>query len=722
MDEVTGSMKADYGGAGVAMAGSWGQFSLLQKVGQGSFGEVYRAFDTKLECEAALKLLLPSRLSEEDQFEELLREARAIARVRHNNVVTVHGVDRHDGRVGLWSDFVHGKTLSALLAAQGPFGPVEVAHIGIDLCRAVGAVHAVGLLHRDIKTGNIMREEGGRILLMDFGLTRKRGADQGLSGTPAYMAPELWAGCPATVETDIYAVGVVLFHLLTHKFPLRGTRLDELRAALAAGSRQALLDIRPDLPPALARVVETAAHPDAAKRYKSAGQLIGALSDAMDTARTSGQKTKRETWRRFRMWVFAPLTLASFLAIPPVRHMIFPTLPTAVPLLNTRQDYMRARELLEHYYKPKALETAIPLFQTVVNKEPQFAPAWADLGRANFMQFWQLRDNRYVEPTRSACFRALALNHELDTAHVTLGMLYTQMGQYELATQELSDALNLNSRNAEVYSALGELHFHQGRTNDSEAAYRKSVELSPENWRLASEFGYYCLREGKFALAAEQFEKAVSLTPDNARAQNNLGYSYWRLGRLPEARASLEKALRLEPGASRYLNLGHVLQDQGNYPEAAGMYQKAIDIDKSSYLAWGLLASMYARTGKSQAQVREAYSRAISLAEDLRKQRKNQPGLLADLGGFYAALGNESQGAPLLRQAAALAPDDPAVLYEAAVGFESLHHRDEALEWLRQALARGYSRTLLERDPTLALLRTDKRYGAIIKAVQKTLP
>lgn len=723
MDEFTGPMRADYGHTAVTIAGSWGPFNLIQKVGEGSFGQVYRAFDTQLEREVALKLLLPRGLAEENEVEALLREARAIARVRHNNVVSVYGVDRHHGRVGFWSDFVQGKTLSTLLAAQGPFGPVEVAHIGIDLCRAVGAVHAAGLLHRDIKTGNIMREEGGRILLMDFGLTQKRGADQGLSGTPVYMAPELLAGHPATVETDIYALGVVLFHLLTDKFPVGGAGLDAVRAAHEAGSRRALLDIRPDLPEALARVVETAAHPNPATRYTTAGQMISALSNAMGFGQSSvgesgAQIPKRS---RSRVWVLALIALALAFAFPPVRHWVLPFTITTAPPPSVREDYSRARDLLEHYYRPKALETAIPLFQRVVDRDPQFAPAWADLGRANFMQFWQLRDNHYKEPARNATLRAIALKPELASAHVTLGMLYTETGQNDLATQELSDALNLDSRNPEVYSALGALHYLQGRTNDAEQSFRKSVELSPDNWRLANEFGYYYLNVGKFELAAEQFQMAVNLASDNPRALNNLGYSYWRLCRLLEARVSLEQAIRLEPGVSRYVNLGHVLQDQGNYLEAAQMYQRATELDRFSYLAWGLLAPMYARMGKSPAQVRETYLKAISLAEELRKQRK-RPGLLADLGGFYAAVGNEPQSAPLLRQAAALAPEDPAVLYEAAVGFEALHHRDEALKWLEQALARGYCPAAVERDPAISLLRTDKRYGAIINAVSRTLP
>ena len=238
-------MRADQG---PPVTGTWGSLRLIQKVGQGAFGEVYRAFDTTLEREVALKLLLPRGQDPESEAQALLREARALARVRHPNVVPVYGVATHDRRVGFWSDFVHGKTLSALLAAEGPFGPREAALIGIDLCKAVSAVHGAGLLHRDIKTGNVMREAGGRILLMDFGLTHAHDAGQHLSGTPVYMAPELLAGDSATIATDIYALGILLFHLLTGKYPVDGSSFAEIRSIHESGDRQALLDLRSDLP------------------------------------------------------------------------------------------------------------------------------------------------------------------------------------------------------------------------------------------------------------------------------------------------------------------------------------------------------------------------------------------------------------------------------------------------------------------------------------------
>src|SRR6476469_8539265 len=200
----------------------WGPFERLQRVGRGSFGEVYRAFDPTLQRHVALKLLLPGALNRDDEAAALLREARAIARVRHPNVLPIYGVDRHEGRVGFWSDFVKGQTLSELVTVQGAMGAREAALIGIDVCRAAGAVHAAGFLHRDIKAGNVMREEGGRILLMDFGLTHEHGTGEDASGTPAYMAPELMLGQAATIATDVYAIGVMLFYLLSKQYPVEG--------------------------------------------------------------------------------------------------------------------------------------------------------------------------------------------------------------------------------------------------------------------------------------------------------------------------------------------------------------------------------------------------------------------------------------------------------------------------------------------------------------------
>ncbi len=145
----------------------WGRLEIREKLGRGAFGEVHRAWDPDLQREVALKLAVSG-----EHQDAAIKEARALAQVRHNNVVTVYGVDRHGDQVGLWMDLIRGRTLESILKDQGPLGGREAALVGVELCRALAAVHARRLVHGDVKAQNVMREEGGRIVLMDFGSRR----------------------------------------------------------------------------------------------------------------------------------------------------------------------------------------------------------------------------------------------------------------------------------------------------------------------------------------------------------------------------------------------------------------------------------------------------------------------------------------------------------------------------------------------------------------------
>ncbi len=152
--------------------GRWGALEFRRKIGGGGFGTVYLAWDPALEREVALKVLQAAGRSH-----TVIQEGRLLARVRHPNVVTVYGIDEYEGTVGLWMEWVEGLTLTQVLTARGLLGGHEAALIGVDVCRAVAAVHKAGLLHRDIKAQNVMREAGGRIVLMDFGAGEIRTED-----------------------------------------------------------------------------------------------------------------------------------------------------------------------------------------------------------------------------------------------------------------------------------------------------------------------------------------------------------------------------------------------------------------------------------------------------------------------------------------------------------------------------------------------------------------
>jgi serine/threonine-protein kinase len=254
----------------------WGPFELLEKIGHGTSGDVYRVRDTALDRDVALKLLAYTPTS------AALEEGKLLARVHHPNVVTVHGAAAHDGRYGIWMELVRGRTLGAILDEHGPLPWRDVATIGADVCAALAAVHNCGLLHGDVKTRNVMREEGGRIVLMDFG-TGRFASDPlvRFSGTPLYMAPEVLDGSSPDVRSDIYSAGVLLYYMATGEHPIQGATLQAIRAAHHAGHQVPIRDRQRRCPRALAAIITRATCSDPARRFQTAEALESALRRAL---------------------------------------------------------------------------------------------------------------------------------------------------------------------------------------------------------------------------------------------------------------------------------------------------------------------------------------------------------------------------------------------------------------------------------------------------------
>jgi eukaryotic-like serine/threonine-protein kinase len=273
---------------------SWGPFTLREQVGSGRFGTVCRAFDPAVQREVAVKLYAGK---------ELPSEPRLMARVRHPNVVSVFGAAVHEGRPGIWMEFIHGQTLGHRVQADGPLAPDEVLRIGIALCDALAAVHAAQLIHQDVKPRNVIQEDSGRVVLMDFGagLHRDDGDIDRISGTPVFMAPEVVLGARPSVESDVYSLGVLLYYVLTGTYPVYAPNLDELRRLHErhhrTGTRRfvaTLHELRPEVSPALARCLAKALAP-AGQRYKTAEEF----ETALETVRLGVWERPR---KRLRLW------------------------------------------------------------------------------------------------------------------------------------------------------------------------------------------------------------------------------------------------------------------------------------------------------------------------------------------------------------------------------------------------------------------------------------
>jgi serine/threonine protein kinase len=266
----------------------WGELLVLDWMASGAFADIYLAREKTLDRPVAFKLFrTQSAVGGKPLTRALanvLVEAVLMARVSDPNVVRVYGARRVGDQVGMWMELVRGSTLQEILRTHGTFAADEARAVGRRVCAALVAVHNAGLLHRDVKAGNIMREEGGRYLLMDFGVGAEvpgHGVVPGVSGTPAYMAPEVLRDGVSTIASDIYSVGVLLFHLVTGCFPgdpvPAAGKTGTPRARRLPGTSVRLEDHRPDLPPDFVAVIEKAMDPDPLRRFRTAGAMLHAL-------------------------------------------------------------------------------------------------------------------------------------------------------------------------------------------------------------------------------------------------------------------------------------------------------------------------------------------------------------------------------------------------------------------------------------------------------------
>ena len=678
-------------------ARTWGAFQLLELVGRGGFGEVYRAWDPQLNREVALKLLRSGGGDNHD-YQAILKEARAAARVRHPNVIPVFGVDRFEGRVGFWSEFVRGKHLGQLVETQGAFGATEAALIGVEVCRAVAAVHGAGMLHRDIKASNVMREEGGRILLMDFGLTQEATQrHEGLSGTLLYMAPELLSGKPSTVASDIYALGVLLFYLTTGRYP-KGKHLG------TAPPR--LIDERPDLPEPFVRVVETALATNPKDRYASAGSMMAALSGAVSPAAESAAPPPKSS----KLWLGVALAMALGAGA-----FVYVKSPVGAPLLNTsgHAEYTKGQELLVRYDKQGSVAEATGIYEKLVKQSPQFALGQAGLADAYLAKFDGAKDPALLERARVAAAKAVELDSRQPHTHLALGKYYLRAGRHDLAAQELNEALRLDPRNGAAHAELGLLYQRQGRTSDVPPELQIAQDLSPNDWRWHNRLGLFYLNGGKLDLALEEFRRVTELTPDNRFGHTNTGLTYQRLGKFTEAMPFYQRALAIDPHFGQAMvNLGSLLLWRSQYPEAVKMYERATKEDANDYQVWAGLATAHHWGAQDRAQAQQAFRRAIEKGEKRRLEQPNDAELLVNLGSYYAMIGDRGRSLPLIRQSLAHGPDEPVILSRAAMGYEALGMREEAIAKLVRALQHGYAYDLVERNPELTQLRNDSKFIA----------
>ena len=269
------------------------RYRIVSKLGKGGMGEVYRADDLKLGQPVALKFLTPGKALSERQ-QQLVDEVRIGRDVSHPNVCRLYDIGEVDGHLFISMEYIDGEDLASLLRRIGRLPGDKALALAREICAGLGAAHDRGIIHRDLKPANIMIDGRGRARITDFGLARAEGHrdEQGLvSGTPAYMAPEQFEGEPATIASDLYAVGVILFEIWSGRRLVSGKSLTEIIAQHRSDATRDSLKSAVEIDRPVAAVIEKCLARDPAARPTSARAILAALPgcDALDAAVAAGE-------------------------------------------------------------------------------------------------------------------------------------------------------------------------------------------------------------------------------------------------------------------------------------------------------------------------------------------------------------------------------------------------------------------------------------------------
>lgn len=374
------------------------RYRVIALLGKGGMGEVYRADDLTLGQQVALKFLPASLSSSSESVQRFRNEVRVARQVSHPNVCRVYDVGEIDGHLFLSMEYVDGEDLASLLRRIGRLPSDKAIEIARRLCAGLAAAHEKGVLHRDLKPGNVMLDGRGHVLLTDFGLAVLAGEITGneiRSGTPAYMAPEQLAGKEVTVRSDLYSLGLVLYEIFTGKRPFEATTIEELTRLQSQATPVSLTSVVRDLDPVVERVILRCLDPDPSRRPSSALAVSAALpgGDPLAAALAAGETPSPE----MVMAAGEGEGLAPIAAIPIFAAIVAGVIVSAAlttqtsgfemirPRFSAEVMTQKARDVIQRVgYSADAFDDAHGFswdndFFSFVGKDLKHAPAWPNV-------------------------------------------------------------------------------------------------------------------------------------------------------------------------------------------------------------------------------------------------------------------------------------------------------------------------------------------------------
>ncbi|MES2016691.1 MAG: protein kinase [Pseudomonadota bacterium] len=698
-----------------------GHYKLVRKLGEGGFGDVYLAWDARLERQVAIKRLKAQLLASRPG--QLLDEARMAASLRHPAFVRIFSIDGDAEQPSIVMEFVEGSTLRQLAAGQ-PMPEMQVRDIVRQVAGAMAEAHAANLIHGDLKPSNLMLEASGAVRILDFGLASRVDPDATQSssfdqteGTVAYLAPELLLGSRQNAQSDIYALGVVMYELLTGARPF--AHLSGL--ALAAAHIQSSSELWM-FPAAIsaetAALVRAMTARDLTQRLPSM-QAVGMAIGSPGAASAPSPRSKFRLRSLIPISVWARSTLIAAVAVVLVMGALQTSVGSAwlqrnTPFFSEAAAMQAGLVALKAYDRAESIDVAIEHFKAILARRPGHAAAAAGLSLAYSMRHvGDSRDESWLQRADASAQLALKLDDQLAMAYTALAAVRLEQGKEKEALPLIERALSLNPLDVSAIDFKAGILIYLNRFDEASAILVSAIKRYPHERKLEDSLGVLRFKQSNYKDAELAFRRSIAIEPDATLAYASLSAALLRQNRAEEALQVLQQGLQIRPSGTLYTTLGNVLFNRADYVGAAQAFENAVSASKgnsNTYLRWANLADTLRWIPGREDASRRAYNAAVVLMKPLLERTPGDVTMTSRLGLYSARLGDASAARALTERAVKTAPENPDVRFRAAMAYELIGSRENALAELRGAQERGYPQNLISAEPDLIALRRDPRF------------
>ena len=681
-----------------------GRYQVIEELGHGGMGRVYKVQDTKIGEKIALKLIRPEAGLDKKSLERFSNELKLARKIRHKNVCQMFDLGEDQGTRYITMEYVHGEDLKQLIRKVGRLSPGQSVGIAQQVCDGLEEAHKLGVVHRDLKPQNIMVDEDGKARIMDFGIARSltgksmTGAGV-LIGTPEYMSPEQVEGKEVDQRSDIYSLGVILYEMVTGRLPFVG----ETPLSVAHKQKYEVPEdpkkLNAQVSDDLARVILRCLAKDEGKRFQSAAELgteLGRIEEGLPTTdrlvadrktATSREITLKFTPKKFAIPAVGLIILVAIgiLLWHPSPHK--PVVSSGKPSLAVLpfENYSGDASLENWRYGfPELLNTGLSaskylkvLRQDEVNgvlKKLNLSEGKA-LTSDNIKKIAQeaevtsLLKASFVKAGANLIITAALVSGQTGETQATLSMKAQSIekilgGGLDGLVKEIKQGLNITQ---------------EQMASDIDVEIGKVMTRNPEALKYYVEGERFHL-DLKYGEAIVSLNKAVELDPEFAMAYRLLGVVYGNPGKKKE---SYEKAFRLKdrmPPREYYILQGQYYEmSEANCPKAIEMYKKVLDIYPDDYLGNHLLATTYANCLGELKLANEQWSRLL-------KSRPRDLLIHVDVAQTYSLLGEYEKATQTLKEFVTNNPRDDGGHYYLGKFYLMQRRFDLAFQELDQAI------------------------------------